>query len=133
MAHVARESKKAVCKTAANIGLAEQVCKPERAKGMAPSTRAVVEKARDESNDSIAVRRIKRLRRSCEAQVNLEGKGAALTVAQKRHWQAFVHDKVVKCVKRTPSCQRAALAALDRAATELDERDITSRIIDWKR
>ena len=33
-----------VCNAAANFGLAEQICKPERAKGTAPSTRAVAEK-----------------------------------------------------------------------------------------
>ena len=122
-----------MCKTAANIGLAEQICKPERAKGTVPSTRAVCEKARDGSNDSIAVRRIKRLRRACIAEAAVKGNGAALTVVQKRHWRAFVHDKVVKCIRRTPSCQRAAMAALDKAFTELEERDTNSRIIDWKR
>ena len=60
-----------VCNAAANFGLAEQICKPERAKGTAPSTRAVAEEARDASDDSIAMRRIKRLRRACVDQVDI--------------------------------------------------------------
>ena len=77
--------------------------------------------------------RIKRLRRACVEQVNIVGKGSEITVAQKPHWRTFVQDKIVKYIRRTPACQRTALAALDKATTELDERNTASRIIDWKR
>ena len=114
-----------MCNAAANFGLAEQICKPERAKGTAPSTRAVAEKARDGS-------RIKRLRRACVEQVNIVGKGSEITVTQKPHWRTFVQDKIVKSIRRTPACQRTALAALDKAIPELDERNAASFLIDWK-
>ena len=44
-----------------------------------------------------------------------------------------MHDTVVTCMRRTSSCQRAAMAALDKASTEFEERDTNSRIIDWER
>ena len=76
--------------------------------------------------------RIKRLRRACVEQVNIVGKGSEITVAQKPHWRTFVQDKIVKSIRRTPACQRTALAALDKAIPELDERNAASLIIDWK-
>ena len=113
--------------------LAERLSKPERPKGSTPTSRAVAERARDGSQDPIAMRRIKHLRRCCVEERNRRGGGANLSVVQSRHWRAFVHDKVSKGISKIPSCQRSALAMLDTAASELAKVQAAAKVTDWRR
>ena len=76
------------------------------------------------------MRRIKHLRRCCIVERNKKGGGAPLSVVQLCHWHAFVHDKVAKGIVKIPYCQRAALAQLDTAATELAKAQAAARLVD---
>ena len=42
-------------------------------------------------------------------------------------------DKVVKCIRCIPVCQRAATTVLDTAVTELEAVQTASHLADWKR
>ena len=77
-----------VCNAAVDLLLAVRLSKPARPKGFTPTSRAVAERARDGSQDSIALRRIKHQKR----------RGAPLSVVQVRQWRAFVQDKVAKAL-----------------------------------
>ena len=79
------------------------------------------------------MRRIKHLRRCCIEERNKRGGGAPLSVVQLRQWSAFVQDNVTKCIVKIPYCQRAAMAQLDTAATELARAQAAAKVVDWRR
>ena len=50
-------------------------------------------------------------------------------MVQVRQWRAFVQDKVAKGIVKVPYCQRAALAQLDTAATELARAQAVAKVV----
>ena len=110
----------AVCCEASALDLAVSVVKAERSKGSEPTVRVIPEAPKNRPNESIAMRRIRRLKANVFQQRQKHGGGAALDVEQRRHWKAFVKDQVVACVSRVPVNQAEAAKVLDAAVANED-------------
>ena len=123
----------AVFTAAAEDDLAACATRPERPKGSAPTQRPVAEPAHDGSTDTIALRRVRKLRTACEEGCTHLGGGAPLTPSQIRSWKAVIHDKVTKCIRTIPFCQRSAMGVIDAAVADLEARHVASGLADWKR
>ena len=123
----------AVFTTAAEDDLAVCAIRPERAKGSGPTQRPVAEPAHDGSTDTIALRRVRKLRVACEEGCTHLGGGAPLTPSQVKSWKAVIHDKIAKCIRTVPFCQRSAMGTIDAAIADLEARHVASGLADWKR
>ena len=123
----------AVFIAAAEDDLAACATRTERPKGSGPTQRPVAEPAHDGSTDTIALRRIRKLRTACEEGCTHLGGGAPLTPSQIRSWKAVIHDKVTKCIRTIHFCQRSAMGVIDAAVADLKARHVASGLADWKR
>ena len=105
--------------------------RPERAKGSPPSSKAWAT-SKGFHNDSIAVRRCKRLHRAAVEQAKVEPEGP-LTQSQVKHWLAAVNDKfVASIIFEVPHSQSAAIATASKAIKFLCDSDEESQNASWK-
>ena len=126
--HAAAED---ICNIAVQRGYAVQSRQPERRKGSAMSTRPVAGVAANGSEDSIRMRRLKRLHRAA-TEVWKRNPSAPLAHHQIKHWKAALRDGVVTR-DRLPARQIEALAILNAAIIDLGVKEARDRARKWRR